>query len=398
VKNHKLFVVKADGGPAKCLTEQDDFCLSVGTLSDTRDAGYGGMLEWSPDSKALYVQVGWHGEVQLGFVQADKPGTTTLLTSGHHVLNIGNVSGDGEKIACMYSDPVFPSEIAVYDLAKDKERPRILTSFNEHLLSELKLSAPEEIWLDTPDGTKLQIWEMKPIDYMPPKRYAAVLEIHGGPHAQYGWTFFHEFQVLAAAGYVVVFPNPRGSKGYGEAHTAAIRGDWGNKDWQDVETALHWMQHQPHIHPGSIGIMGGSYGGYMTNWAIGHTSDFKAAITDRCVSNMISMGGSSDFPQREDAYWPGVFFGNIEKLWKDSPIAYFKNVKTPTLVIHSEGDLRCNIEQGEQVFTALQELGVDSRFVRYPATTSHGMSRSGPPDLRLHRLGEILSWWRKYLA
>jgi len=341
--------------------------------------------------------VGWHGEVQIGYVQLDKPGKTQLLTKGRHAIALGNVSEDGEKIACSYSDPLSLAEVAVYDLAKHQNKPKVLTSFNKSFLDELQLSEPEEVWLDTPDKTKLHVWVMKPIAYKTPKKYPAVLEIHGGPHAQYGWSYFHEFQVLAAQGYVVVYSNPRGSKGYGEDHTAAIRGDWGNKDWQDIETVKRWMQHQPYIQAGSMGVTGGSYGGYMTNWAIGHTHDFKAAITDRCVSNLVSMGGSSDFVQQANAYWKGSFFGDIEKLWTDSPIAYFENAKTPTLVIHSEGDLRCNIEQGEQVFAALHHLGVPTRFVRYPASTSHGMSRSGPPDLRIHRLGENLKWWAKYL-
>jgi len=149
-----------------------------------------------------------------------------------------------------------------------------------------------------------------------------------------------------------------------------------------------------------MGVMGGSYGGYMTNWVIGHTHEYKAAITDRCVSNMISMAGNSDFPFNKDGYFKGVAWGTYDKikdLWEQSPIAYFENVETPTLIIHSVGDLRCNIEQSEQVFTALQQQGIESRLVRYPVTTSHGMSRNGPPDLRLHRLGEITNWWERHL-
>jgi dipeptidyl aminopeptidase/acylaminoacyl peptidase len=143
--------------------------------------------------------------------------------------------------------------------------------------------------------------------------------------------------------------------------------------------------------------MGGSYGGYMTNWAISHCHDFKAAITDRCVSNMISMWGNSDYVDLPDHYFPGNSWDNTEARWNQSPMKYFKNVKTPTLIIHSEGDLRCNIEQSEQVYSSLQLLGVPCRFVRYPKNTSHGMSRGGPPDMRLHRLNQILDWWAKYL-
>jgi dipeptidyl aminopeptidase/acylaminoacyl peptidase len=136
----------------------------------------------------------------------------------------------------------------------------------------------------------------------------------------------------------------------------------------------------------------------MTNWVVGHTDDFKAAITDRCVSNLVSMGGSSDFPFIEDSYWKGAPWGDISTLWAQSPIAFFNKVKTPMLIIHSEGDLRCNIEQSEQVFSALQQRGIEARFVRYPRSTSHGMSRGGPPDLRVHRLNEIVKWWAKHLA
>lgn len=395
--NQRLWTVPANGGTPTCMTPDDDYCLAAGTLSDTREAGHSGLLEWSPDSKAIYTQVPWQGESQIGFVELAKPGKAKLLTKGHHVLSMGNISKDGEKIACTYSDSVRLNEVAVYDLSKSKDKPKILTHFNDAFLAEVHVSEPEELWLESPDGNKVHAWVLKPQGFKAPKKYAAVLEIHGGPHGQYGWTFFHEFQLLAAQGYVVVYSNPRGSKGYGEEFTSAIRGDWGNKDWQDIQTVQHWMQHQPFIHAGQIGVMGGSYGGYMTNWAIGHTNDFRAAITDRCVSNLVSMGGSSDFVQTEDVYWKGVFFGDIEALWKNSPLAYFKNVKTPTLIIHSEGDLRCNIEQSEQVFSALHHLGVETRFVRYPQSTSHGMSRSGPSDLRIHRLKEITNWWKEHL-
>ncbi|HMS53781.1 MAG TPA: S9 family peptidase [Fimbriimonadaceae bacterium] len=396
VRNIRLWIVAADGGEARCLTSEDDFCLDVATLGDCKESP-DGVLCWSPDSKAIYLSIGWHGAVQLGYVEVEKGGVQ-LLTEGCHTIAVGNVSRDGEKIACLTGDALRPSEVAVYDLSKHPKWPDALTRFNQDLLDELKLSEPEELWLDTPDGTKVHAWVMKPVDYLEPRRYPAVLEIHGGPHTQYGWTFFHEFQLLAAQGYVVVYSNPRGSKGYGEAHCAAIRGDWGNTDWIDIETVMRWMQHQPYIHPGQMGVMGGSYGGYMTNWVVSHTNDFKAAITDRCVSNLVSFSGSSDFPQVADTYWKGVFYGDIENLWRCSPIAHFQNVKTPMLIIHSEGDLRCNIEQSEQVFMALKQLDVEARFVRYPVETSHGMSRNGPPDMRLHRLGEIVNWWKKHLA
>jgi acylaminoacyl-peptidase len=230
------------------------------------------------------------------------------------------------------------------------------------------------------------------------RRGPAVLEIHGGPHVQYGHTFFHEFQVLAGRGYTVFYGNPRGSKGYGEAHSASIRGRWGTVDWEDVQAVVRFVQSRPYVDPRRLGVIGGSYGGYMTNWAIAHSDAFAAAVTDRSVSNLLSMWGTSDVPAYPGQYWRGAAWRGAEELWEQSPIRCFDRVRTPTLVLHAEGDLRCNIEQAEQVFTALRMRGVAARLVRYPPTASHGMSRSGPPDLRVLRLEHILDWWRRHLG
>jgi dipeptidyl aminopeptidase/acylaminoacyl peptidase len=396
VKNTNLFVVSAEGGKPKCLSREDDYCLTAGVLGDTREgAGDGGPI-WSPDSKALYFSIGWHGEEQIGFVQVDV-GRVKLLTKGKHVVSLGNLSKNGERFACLFGNATHMSEIAVYDLAKHGHEPGVVTHFNQAFHYEVATLEPEEVWINNTDGTKIQCWVMKPLDLKNGQKSPAVLEIHGGPHCLYGYCYFHEFQVLAAQGYVVVYSNPRGSKGYGEAFCEAIRGNWGDKDWIDIEAVKNWMKTQPFIDSKKMGVMGGSYGGYMTNWVVGHTTDFKAAITDRCVSNLVSMGGSSDFPFIPDSYWKGSPWGDISGLWKQSPIAYFDNVETPMLIIHSEGDLRCNIEQGEQVFAALQQRGIASRLVRYPLSTSHGLSRGGPADLRIHRLNEIITWWAKYL-
>jgi dipeptidyl aminopeptidase/acylaminoacyl peptidase len=275
-----------------------------------------------------------------------------------------------------------------------------LTDFNGPLLKEVKLADFSARWIDTPDGTKVHTWMLTPPGFKKGsrKKYPAVLEIHGGPHAQYGVGFFHEFQVLAARGHIVFFSNPRGSKGYGRDHCAAIRGDWGGADWVDIQAVTKFMQEHPNVNAKRMGVMGGSYGGYMTNWVIGHTNVFAGAITDRCVSNLVSMGGTSDFVEQPDHYFPGNSWDRPEGRWDQSPLKYLGNAKTPTLIIHSEGDLRCNIEQSEQVFSSLKLLNVPTRFVRYPRSTSHGMSRGGPPDMRLHRLHQIIDWWAKYLS
>ena len=403
-RNTKLYLVPAEGGEARDLTGPTDYDLSVATLSDTKDATFGTNAEWAPDSSGLYAQVGTKGEQQLGFVPLE--GGVKLLTEGRHSLSFGGKPING-RIAAVWGDPVHVPEVAIIEpqLATGHLVPRVLTDFNLSVHEEIEIVEPEEVWIDTTDGLKVHGWYLSPLSSGGEGaggegKRPTVLQIHGGPHTQYGWAFFHEFQCQVAEGYHVVYTNPRGSKGYGEAWTAAIRGDWGHKDWEDVQAVTAWMKEQPWCEGSKMAIMGGSYGGYMTNWAIGHTDEFACAITDRCVSNMVSMAGNSDFPFNKDGYFKGFPWGDlndIKELWRQSPIAYFKNVKTPTLVIHSVGDLRCNIEQGEQVFTALQMQGVPSRFVRYPVSTSHGLSRSGPPDLRQHRLKEILGWLDKFL-
>jgi len=263
-------------------------------------------------------------------------------------------------------------------------------------MSEIRITEAQPYWVTSADGTKVQVWAMRPA-HSKRARLPAVLEIHGGPHAQYGDCFFHEFQVLAAQGYAVFFSNPRGSKGYGEAHCEAIRGDWGRKDWADLQAVIEFIKSLPWVDSSRMAVMGGSYGGYMTNWVIGHTTEFAAAITDRCVSNLVSMAGSSDGPILPDTYWEGNAWDRSETLWSQSPLRYLGSAKTPTLIIHSEGDLRCNIEQAEQVYSALHVLGVPTRLIRYPASTSHGLSRNGPVDLRIHRLRAIIDWYRTYL-
>jgi dipeptidyl aminopeptidase/acylaminoacyl peptidase len=207
----------------------------------------------------------------------------------------------------------------------------------------------------------------------------------------------HEFYYLAAQGYVVYFCNPRGGRGYGEAHTQSIWDAWGGVDYADLMAWADLVQGLPYINPERMGVTGGSYGGYMTVWIIGHTRRFKAAVAQRLVSNLISFWGSTDL----NWIWQDVFggkppFENVQHFWDHSPIKYIGAATTPTLVIHSENDQRCPIEQGEQVFVALQRLGISSEMVRFPEE-SHGLSRGGRTDRRIERLKHITRWFNIYL-
>jgi dipeptidyl aminopeptidase/acylaminoacyl peptidase len=394
VENVELWVCDADGRNARSLTGRENYCLMSIAISDSSEVRFSPSFLWSSDSKRLYVQIGWHGESHIASIPT-RGGKLKFHTGGARVHTLGSASADGKSLTFTMGTATVLDEVLVSHLSP--RRVIKLTDFNGPLLSQLNLAQPQAAWVKSTDGARVQTWMLKPPNYKRGKKYPAVLEIHGGPHAMYGVGFFHEFQLLAAQGYAVFFSNPRGSKGYGQNFCAPIKGAWGGKDWDDIQAVTMFMKSQRVVNPKRLGVMGGSYGGYMTNWVIGHTNDFAGAITDRCVSNLVSMLGSSDYIEEPDRYWQGNSWDRPEAVWNQSPLKYFGNAKTPTLIIHSEGDLRCNIEQSEQVFSALKLLNVPVRLVRYPASTSHGMSRNGPPDLRVHRLNQIAQWWKQWL-
>ena len=399
-KNYNLWVVAADGAaPARNLTEKYDIHASAWTINDI------GQPEtmppaWSRDGRKLYFPITLHGSTLLKSIAADGSDLQTVIPEAidgqpGSVVGSFNFSRDEQRLAYCQGTLSDPAQIWVLEMSNLQRRK--LVSPNAALLSGIDLGQVETHWFKGPDGNDLQGWILKPPGFDPNKKYPSIMEIHGGPLTQYGYLFMHEFNYLAAQGYVVYFCNPRGGRGYGEAHAKAIYRDWGNKDYIDLMAWADYVASQPYIDPARMGVTGGSYGGYMTVWIIGHTQRFKAAVTQRCVSNFVSMWGSSDFNwsfQTELDNKPP--FEDLENYWKHSPIAYIGTARTPTKVIHNEFDLRCPIEQGEQVFVALKRLGVDTEMVRFP-DEFHGLSRSGRTDRRIARLNHILSWFEKYL-
>jgi dipeptidyl aminopeptidase/acylaminoacyl peptidase len=393
-RNSSLWLIAVDGTQKpRDLTERYDLHVSPWTINDLGEPELT-PATWSKDSQSIYFPVAYHGSSILDRIDVKGVYLETVIGEGG-VVGSFNFDREQKKIAYFYGTMDDPAQIRVLDAQSHKST--LLHSHNQELLKKLDLGRIEEVWFKGAAGNDLQGWILKPPDFDPNKKYPSILEIHGGPQTQYGNYFMHEFYYFASKGYVVYFCNPRGGRGYGAEHTKAIWGSWGGADYADLMCWTDIIEKKPYIDPARMGVTGGSYGGYMTVWIIGHTQRFKAAVAQRCVSNFLSMWGSSDFNwtfQRElRARQP---FFDFEKFWKMSPIAYIGNAKTPTKVIHNENDMRCPIEQGEQVFVALKSLGVDTEFVRFP-NEFHGLSRSGRTDRRISRLNHIIEWFDKYL-
>ncbi|MGB9665852.1 MAG: S9 family peptidase [Candidatus Cryosericum sp.] len=393
-QNIELWVVPSDGrGTARSLTRSYDISLTCSTLNDV-GAGFQMPPVWSADGKVLYFQISEHGNTKLMAIVVDSSELYTVIDVPG---SVGSFTMDRrqETMAYFLGTMTDPGQVWVREMETGATRQ--LTHLNRALLQEIDLGQVEEVWFKARDGHDLQGWIMTPPGFDSKKKYPSILEIHGGPQDQYGNLFMHEFYFLAAAGYVVYFSNPRGGTGYGEQHEKAIWGQWGTVDYDDLMDWADFVEKKPYIDRKHMGVTGGSYGGYMTNWIIGHTHRFAAAVTQRSVSNFISMWGTSDLN------WVFQFpCGNkspqesIDVLWDRSPVKYLGNAVTPTMVIHSEMDFRCAIEQGQQVFTALKVNRVPSEFVVFP-DEPHGLSRTGRTDRRIERLNSIRRWMDNYL-
>jgi dipeptidyl aminopeptidase/acylaminoacyl peptidase len=393
-RNQGLWIVPTDSSKqAINLTEAYDVHVSPETINDVGTPEIMAPT-WSIDGDILYFPIVRHGRSELCSIDIEGKNFTTIA-GAHGVVGSFSFNTDQTRLAYFMGKIDDPGQVYLQDVGSTKESK--ITEVNKKLFSKIDLGDIEEVWIKGPDNNDLQGWILKPPEFDPDKKYPSIFEIHGGPLTQYGEFFMHEFYYLAAAGYVVHFCNPRGGRGYGEEHAKAIWGDWGNADYRDLMTWTDFIEGQPYISKKRMGVTGGSYGGYMTVWIIGHTDRFKAAVTQRCVSNFVSMWGSSDlnwiFQEVLNDKPP---FEDLDEYWEHSPIKYIGNAKTPTLVIHSENDLRCPIEQGEQVFVALKTLGVDTEMVRFPGEF-HGLSRNGRTDRRITRLNHILRWFDKYL-
>ncbi|MDD4835627.1 MAG: S9 family peptidase [Dethiosulfovibrio sp.] len=282
----------------------------------------------------------------------------------------------------------------LYTIEDGKERS--LTDFNSWMIRDRELSQPEYLESHADPAWDIDGWVMRPVDFIEGKTYPTIIHVHGGPKTAFGDVFFHEMQLWAAKGYVVAFCNPRGSDGRGNDFDD-IRGKYGTIDYDDIMAFTDAVSKLPYVDSTRMGITGGSYGGYMTNWVIGHTDRFKAAVSQRSISNWISKAGISDIgyyfvPDQQGA----DIWDDVEKLWWHSPLKYADQASTPTLFIHSDEDYRCELSQGLQMFTALKRHGVESKICVFKGE-NHELSRGGKPKERLARLEEICRWFDEHL-
>ncbi len=301
-----------------------------------------------------------------------------------------------DKLWFLYDDPSTPADLWKMPF-NDGGSSHRCTQINRQLMESLKLGEYEHIRYTSEDGWEIDGWLCFPPDFDPDKNYPLLLYIHGGPHGAYGNTFRLEFQARAAKDRIIFFTNPRGSNGYGKQFLSACIGDWGGKDFQDIMTGVDLVSSREYVDHERMGVTGISYGGYMTNWTITHDNRFAAAITEMCVSNLLSFYGTSDVgPWFLEYEIPGSIWDDPDKLWRHSPIKYIENCHTPTLVIHGEDDYRCPIEQGEQVFMSLKRLGRETSLIRFPGC-SHTFAANGDLQYRIQRFLATEGWWERYL-
>lgn len=391
-----LWVVPSAGGEPRCLTAELDRSIGSTAGSDVRFGGGNMLPEWNADSSCLYFTAADHGASRL--YRVDLSGNVVTLTQEKHAITGFSVSeGSGRlRIAFTAEDPTHPGELYLYD---DGEIHR-LTSINDEVVQQWQLSAPENFTFVSQGGWEIEGWIMRPADFEDGKQYPVVVEIHGGPHAAYGWSFYHEFHLLNALGYGVIYTNPRGSRSYGEDFTHGVIGDWGGGDFADIMAAVDYVtNHYSWVDQERIGVTGGSYGGYLTNWIVTQTDRFKAAVTCRSISNLYTKYGVSDIGWYGNKAGMGGadLWDSEDFIMSRSPIRYAPNVRTPLLIIHSLEDYRCPFEQAEQFYVALKRLGNAPVEMVVFKGENHELSRSGKPRNRVERLQRICSWFEQYL-
>jgi dipeptidyl aminopeptidase/acylaminoacyl peptidase len=391
--NTGLLESSVQGGAATSISGDFPDDLGNAANSDARDPFAPAPPRYARDGASILSLVSRSGRVEVVSFSRSGGDPDVVLGGPEREVAAFSVAGDG-RVVGLISDATHPYEV----FALEDGHERRLTHENDALLEKLALAPAEPFQVTSSDGETVFGWVIKPFGFSERKKWPLVLEVHGGPETMYAATFMHEFQLLAARGYAVVFTNPRGSKGYGEAFNARIFADWGNQDAADCMAAVDHASSWRWVDAGRLGVTGGSYGGFMTAWLVGHTDLFKAAVSQRGCYNFASFYGTSDIGPWFGDYILGGPVYEREALYRErSPLTYAAQMRTPLLLIHSENDLRCPIEQAEQLFVQLRRLGkTEVEMVRFPEE-SHNLSRSGRPDRRVERLERIVGWFDTHL-
>jgi dipeptidyl aminopeptidase/acylaminoacyl peptidase len=406
-RNLVLWVMQADGQDPRPLT----LSLDRTAIADVPPI-------WDSDGGAILIGILESGAAALYAIDCgERGGSPVPIVSGRRLLSSWSSAADGTRIAFTASTPSEPPEAftCTYDRwahqlggSASTSLERKLSSFNADWLANVQLAEPQEFRFKAADGLDIEGWVMPPsgdaaaVDSSAAEHSDSapvLLNVHGGPHAFYGWGFFDEFQVQASGGYAVVYINPRGSQGYGESFATACCGDWGGADYEDLMRGLdEALRRFPFLNGSRLGVLGGSYGGFMTSWIVGHTDRFLAALSERAVNAPMSLFGTSDIGYWFEQYEVGGDpFINRDSYLMHSPLTYAQKISTPLLIMHSENDLRCPIEQAEQLYVALRLLGnTDTVFVRFPEE-NHELTRSGKPSRRVERFQILLDWFDHYL-
>ena len=351
---------------------------------------------WTPDGKSLIEVYAKEGKANVALFDA-ATGSVKDLTSGNQGVMSFRATPDGSKLIYIVSTPTRINDLFVLDRATPGASPKQLTHINDELFAKLNLTEPEEIWYDSFDGKHIQAWLQKPPDFDAHKKYPLILNIHGGPHTAYGYIFDHEFQWMAAKGYVVLYPNPRGSTSYGEEFANIIQYHYPGDDYKDLMASVDDAIKRGYINDKKLGVTGGSGGGLLTNWVVGQTSRFAAAVAQRDIASWEDWWYSGDFTLFQPNWFKAPPFEEADDYRARSPISYINNVKTPMMFILGETDYRTPPSAGgEQMFRALKFRKIPTVMVRFP-NESHELSRSGQPWHRVERLQHIVGWFDHWL-
>ena len=348
-------------------------------------------ISWHPDGTHIYFTAGDRGSTYVYRVShfSDE---LQQLTEGAAQTPSYSLDGAGERLAYTRTEVTRPPEVWLSG-ATGEEAER-LTDLHGDLLDRIALQDAEDFWLVSFDGTPVQGWIMEPAGLQEGREYPLILWIHGGPHGMYGESFSNRFQVLTARGYGVLYLNPRGSRGYGQEFSDGSLLNWGGGDYRDLMAGLdHALERWAWIDADRLGVIGGSYGGFMTNWVITQTDRFKAAVSVAGLSNLISFYGTSLYQLLIESEFNGLPWDNYALLWQWSPLNHVANVTTPTVFIHGENDHDVPIAQAEEMFIALRKLGVEAELARYPGE-GHGFRR---PQHQLDYLRRALDWFDRHL-